>query len=109
MGLSSIFYFKNKVKYEKIIAPLFLLACSFLVVAILTRDPLFTEYGIPPEFEWIIGFFIGLFFSWKYYFNPLKKRIMTLEKEVTGFQASTKASFEMIKDDLTLIKERLLK
>ena len=117
--ISSLFYKKNKVKYERIIVPTFLLACSFLLVAIITRDPLFTTYGVPPEFEWIIGFFIAAFFSWKYYFNPLTKRVTKSENKITILETSVeyiksdiniiRSDINYIKNDLSLVKEKLLK
>lgn len=94
-----------RVNYARDAAVIFtLLASSFLIVAILTRDPLFSSFGVPPEFEWIVGLFITGLASWKLYFNPLKERVIRTEREVS----SIKTDVTSIKDDVSLIKEKVL-
>jgi hypothetical protein len=93
---------KNK-RFEEYGIIIIVLAFSFLVVAILTHDPIFSKFGVPVEFEWVVGLFITGLSSWKLYFNPLKKRVMDSEKEII----SLKSEVHSIKEDTLLIKEKL--
>ena len=81
------------------------LSLALLIVAIVTKDPIFAQFGVPPEFEWIVGLFVTGLTSWKLYFNPLKERVIKTEKEVS----SIKTNIEFIKADTNLIKEKILK
>ncbi len=91
-------------KIEKAIPFFLLLAISLIIVAIATKDPLFTSFGIPVEFEWVVGLFITGLSSWKLYFSPLKERVIKTEKEVSSLKSDVKS----IKEDTNLIKEKLI-
>src|SRR3989344_9152660 len=96
---------KYSSKYkESISLALIILAWSFLIVAIVQKDPIFTAFGVPQKFEWVVGLFITALSSWKLYFDPLKQRVIHTEKEVT----SLKTDISSIKEDTTLIKEKLI-
>ncbi len=82
-----------------------LLSISFLIVAIVTKDPLFAGFGVPAEFEWIVGLFLAALTSWKLYFNPLKGRVIKAEIDIS----SLRSDVQSIKADTTLIKEKVLK
>lgn len=105
VNLALYLSFKRSKKYEEYGMILIFLAFSFLIVAIITHDPIFSKFGVPMEFEWVVGLFITGFSSWKLYFNPLKKRVMDSEKDISVL----KADVHSIKEDTTLIKEKLLK
>ncbi|MEK6867464.1 MAG: hypothetical protein AABX98_01440, partial [Nanoarchaeota archaeon] len=93
----------EKFPLEDIFPLLFFLGISFLFVGIITRDPLFADFGVPAEYEWIVGMFIVALASWKIYFNPMKQRIGNLERKVDTLDAK----LGMIQEDLQLIKEKL--
>lgn len=91
-------------KAEVALPPLLLLAGSFLIVGIITKDPLFSSLGVPVEFEWVVGLFITGLSSWKLYFSPLKERVIKTENELS----SMKSDISSIKDDTNLIKEKII-
>ena len=82
-----------------------MLASAFLILAILTKDPIFSNFGVPNEFEWVIGLFITCLTSWKLYFAPLKERVIMTEKEVSYI----KSTLSSMQTDLGLIKQKLIK
>ncbi len=90
---------------ENIVFSIILLAAAFLIVAIATKDPLFSGVGVPAEYEWVVGLFITGLSSWKLYFGPLKERVIKTEREVSNIQMDVKS----IKSDTTLLKDKLLK
>lgn len=94
----------KKERYENIPLILLMIAFSFLVVAIATKDPLFAGLGVPLEFEWVVGVAIVILSSWRFYFNPLKERVIKTENVVS----SMKSEINSIKKDTTLMKEILL-
>ncbi len=59
---------------------------------------------MPIEFEWVVGLFLTGLTSWKLYLNPLKERVITIEKEVS----SIKTDVRDIKEDVHLIKDKIL-
>ena len=103
-----IVFTKYKKKYEKVSIVLFFLAFAFLIVGIVTKDPIFEAFGVPPEFEWVVGLFITGFTSWKIYLNPLKERIIGVETNVASLKSDVTSNFSLIKSDLDLIKNKLL-
>ena len=100
-------YILPKFPLEQIFPFLFFLGISFLFVGIITRDPLFADFGVPAEYEWIVGLFMAALASWKIYFNPMKQRIGNLERKVDTLDAKLDANLGMIQADLQLIKEKL--
>ncbi len=100
------FIFRKAVKtIENIVFSIILLAAAFLIVAIVTKDPVFSGLGVPVEYEWVVGLFITGLSSWKLYFGPLKERVVKTEREVSNIQTDVKS----IKSDTTLLKDKLLK
>jgi len=98
-----LFSLKYK-KLEVILPPLLLLASSLLIVGIITKDPLFSTFGVPPEFEWVVGLFLTGLSSWKLYFSPLKERVIKTESEVS----SIKTSIEKIEKNVDKLMNRTL-
>lgn len=106
IGISLITYLislKYK-KVENILPPLVFLSGSLIIVAIVTKDPLFASFGVPAEFEWVVGLFITSFSSWTLYFHPLKERVIKTEIEVS----SIKTDVHSIKTDVSMIKEKII-
>ncbi len=88
-----------------------LLATAFLIVSIATKDPIFSAFGVPNEFEWVVGLFIAGLTSWKLYFGPMKNRIIHLEKQSSYTRAEIryiKEGLGSIRSDLNIIKEKLI-
>ncbi len=108
LALNLLFYLlgkKYKVKTVNEWSIIFtILSFAFLFVAIITKDPLFSSVGVPPEFEWVVGLFITGLTSWKLYFNPLKERVIKVERKVDFIQGEISS----IKTDTTFIKEKVL-
>ncbi len=87
------------------------LSLALLIVAIVTKDPIFAQLGVPPEFGWIVGLFITGFTSWKLYLDPLKERVIKVERKVDVLHSevsSIKTDIEFIRTDTNLIKEKIL-
>ncbi|HLC64859.1 MAG TPA: hypothetical protein VJI46_01910 [Candidatus Nanoarchaeia archaeon] len=106
VAASAVYYYLSKRGPEAIDRLMLgtFLAFAFLTVAIITKDPLFSSFGVPMEFEWIVGLFIACLSSWKLYFAPLKDRAVNTEKEVIYM----KSDISSIKADVHLIKEKLI-
>lgn len=114
-----ILYFTKKYLFrgfplDQIFPILFFLGVSFLVVGIITRDPLFAQFGVPGEYEWVVGMFMAVLASWRVYFNPIKQRVGRLETRVEALDAKLTAQMdgldkriENMHGDIHLIKEKL--
>jgi hypothetical protein len=73
----------------------------FALVAIGTKDPIFQTIGLPAGYEWIAGLTLSGTFLWMFYLNPLKNRVIDVEKDTS----SIKTSIIHIGDDVKWIKE----
>lgn len=103
--LIGYFIFKKlHLREEWLLAPV-TLSWAFLIVAIVQKDPIFSSFGVPAEFEWVVGIFITSLTSWKLYFDPLKQRVINTEKDVT----SIKTEVSSIKEDTRFIKEEIIR
>jgi len=91
-------------RYSDVLVALFFLAAASLIVAIITKDPLFAKFGVPAEYEWVIGMAITLFSTWKLYFDPMKQRLISLEKRFEKMDAKVEA----IQIDIHLIKDKIM-
>lgn len=61
----------------------FIFLSSLLVISIATKDPLqFLGIEIPVELEWLVSLLISGFGVWKFYLNPLKKKVYDMDREV---------------------------
>lgn len=84
----------------------FILAASFLIIAIVTNDPVTVAgIAIPTEIQWLASLLVTGFGSWKFYLNPLKERVIRTEIEAS----SIKADVSTIKADVSMIKQALMK
>jgi hypothetical protein len=108
-----VYYFfirKYVKKYETndaIIAGLTMLAFSFFIVGLVTKDPIFSTIGVPKEYEWVVGLFLSFFTAWKFYFDPIKKRITQLEQHFVEFFGIANTKFEHIEKGIDEIKKGL--
>lgn len=113
VGTSILFYFLKRYFFprlhEDVFSLLFFLGVSFLIVGIITKDPLFAQFGVPSEYEWVVGMVIAGLLSWRVYFNPLKKKVYAMDREIGEIKAEMRTEFRTIKSDLILIKEKILK
>ena len=106
MGIALVFYLLS-LKYKKleiVLPTLMFLAGSLIIVAIVTKDPIFSAIGVPAEFEWVVGLFLTGLSSWKLYFSPLKERVISTEKEVS----SIKTSVEKVEKNVDVLTDKIL-
>jgi hypothetical protein len=104
-GLFAIaFYARERWNTETVAMILLFVSFSSLIVAIATDDPLIAAFGVPAEYEWVVGLSIAAITSWRIYFNPMKERLMRLEKRFGKMEEA----MQRIGDDVRLIKEKLL-
>ena len=89
---------------DGIITALFIGAFGFIVLGILTDDPIFAAIGLPPEFEWIGGLSLFGFSLWLFYLAPLKNRVIKSEKDIVIIKTDVKT----IREDVHLIKEKII-
>jgi len=85
---------------DYIIGLLAVLQLIFIIVTIGLRDPIFELIGLPKEYEWIGGLLLGGFITWQFYLNPLKNRVIEVEKDTREIRTDVRN----IKEDTTLIK-----
>ena len=82
---------KTKDLVEKYAILLILFVGSFLIVAIVTKDPIsFGSYEIPTEFQWIGSLFVSFFSVWQFYLKPLKNKLFGLDREIGEVKTSVK-------------------
>lgn len=88
----------------------FIIMGVFLIMAIVTNDPI-TILGItiPMELQWLGSLLVTGFGTWKFYLNPLKERVIGVENNVSSIKGENKANFSSIKEDLAIIKHKLMK
>lgn len=105
--ISLVIYLFIRKRFENIAMPIILLAFSFLIIGIVTKDPLFSPFGVPVEFEWVVGlFFVGLS-AWRFYFNPLKERVIDSEKDISSLKtdvSNIKTDIAFVKNDISVVK-----
>ena len=83
----------------------FIISSAFIVMALLTKDPLtIAGISIPTELQWLGSLLIIGFGVWRFYLNPLKGKVYSMDREV----GEIKADVTNIKSDVRLIKERLI-
>lgn len=107
--LTKIFKWKIEAFLEKYSILYFILLSAAAFIAIITNNPIsFGTLIIPTEVQWLITLFTLCFGIWKYYLNPLKERVLTIEKEMSVTQkevSSIQLDIGTIKQDIRSIKE----
>ncbi|MBI2580674.1 hypothetical protein HYV85_02600 [Candidatus Woesearchaeota archaeon] len=105
-ALAAISFFAKKPEAKKAmeswVTLLIVAQLLMLIIALGVNDPLLENFS--PEVQLIIAGMSGAFGIWKYYLDPMKKRIGNLE---VG-QGEIKTDISNIKTDVHLIKEKLL-
>ncbi len=103
---SLIFKWKNATAYLEDKGMLvFIISASVIIIAIITKDPL-TVMGIsiPTELQWLGSLIITGFGAWRFYLNPLKSKVYSMDREV----GEVRADVANIKSDVRLIKENVI-
>ncbi len=100
--LTKIFKWKIEPFLDKYSLLYFIVLSAFAFIAIVTKDPIsFGTIIVPTEIQWLITLIATGFGLWKYYLNPLKERVIKIEKEVFV----TQADINSMKQDIHFIKE----
>lgn len=83
----------------------FIISASIITIAIITKDPL-TVMGIsiPTELQWLGSLIVTGFGAWRFYLNPLKEKVYSMDREV----GEIKADVTNIKSDVRFIKESVI-
>ncbi len=84
-----------------------IVAFSFLIIGVISNDPLFSAIGVPKEYEWLAGLILSGFTAWQFYFDPLKKKIISLENNFSEYFGVSKTKFEHIEKGIDEIKMEL--
>lgn len=101
------FLIKNKIKKRKIddtISLLSILQIFVIIMAIATKNPIFEMIGLPKEYEWLGGILTAGFIVWVSYLNPLKNRVIEVEKDTREI----KTEIKNIKEDTGIIKDKII-
>lgn len=111
--LSFIFYHiykkTQKKRYEDVATFLIILMLFFLAFALATKDPvekLLTT--IPAFWQFMLTALGGAFAIWRMYLNPLKERVIGVEKNLASLTSEVHTGFNSMKEDITLIKNWML-
>jgi predicted ferric reductase len=90
----------NRTRYDSFLGLLIVYQSLLLIMAIVTKDPIFTPIGLPVEYEWIAGILTSGALSWWYYLKPMKDRVVKLETRT----ASINAKLDGVKETMDWIK-----
>ncbi|HLD06629.1 MAG TPA: hypothetical protein VJC16_03790 [Candidatus Nanoarchaeia archaeon] len=100
-------HFKKSKMNQNIAISILIVSSSFLVIGLVTGDPVFSTLGIPREYEWLVGLILSGFTAWQVYFNPLKERLIRLEKNFSEYFGVSKTKFEHIEQGIEEIKRKI--
>ncbi len=84
-----------------------IIAFSFFIIGVITRDPIFSPLGVPKEYEWLAGLIVSGFAAWQFYFDPLKKKLIALENNFSEYFGVSKTKFDHIEKGIDEIKAEL--
>ncbi len=77
---------------------------SLVIVAIASKDPVsIAGYTIPMELQWLSSLFAALFGVWRFYLNPLKEKVYTMDREV----GEVKVSVTRVESEMNLSIQRV--
>ena len=75
-------------------------------MAIITKDPVtIAGYTIPQEFQWFGSPLLTAFGVWKFYLNPLKLKVYTMDREL----GEVKTALHRLESDVSLLLNRSIK
>jgi len=105
--ISFLFKIKKLNKYLQEYSVLVLIiALSFLIIAIITKDPMnIAGYTIPTELQWLGSLLVTGFSAWKFYLNPLKIKVYSMDREIGEVSASVKK----VENNVSMILSKLIK
>src|SRR3989344_7386073 len=78
-------------KLKEMGAPFALVSISFLIIGIVTNDPLFAPLGVQPEYEWLAGLLSSFYLLYQTYLKPLKERVIRTETDVSAIKADVRS------------------
>ncbi|RLE42681.1 hypothetical protein DRJ48_03035 [Candidatus Woesearchaeota archaeon] len=113
LGLFVVIYYASKLfKISKVASFIdekgelfFILMGSLLIIAIVTNDPItIAGFRFPVELEWLVSLMAVGFGSWRYYLNPLKKKVYEMDREIGEVRTHVLG----MKEDVNLIKKKIL-
>lgn len=125
------YYLSKKFNFKKIHSFLdnysmliMIVLLSLSVIAIVTKDPItLAGIEIPTELQWLGSLIVSGFGAWRFYLDPLKKKVYGMDRELGRMDISTKSlnskvdalegnlgsKIDFIQKDLSLIKDKLIK
>jgi hypothetical protein len=78
----------------------------FMVIA--TKDPIaFGNFQIPVELQWLGSLFAAFFGAWKFYLNPLKDKVISLENRFGQWVMKCDTEFKHLDKGIEEIKSKL--
>lgn len=89
--------------YGRIAGFFLILMIFFFGIALATNDPVTDIISVP--FQLLITAIAGAFALWKYYFDPIKERVVRAEKDIILLNSEMRANFSSIREDLRMIKD----
>lgn len=98
----------KKQGYENFSVFLTVLMVFFFILALATKDPiegLLTT--IPAFWQFVLTALGGTFAIWRFYLNPLKERVIRLERKVAVLDEGIKSGFALVKEEFSHIKDDL--
>ncbi len=98
--------FNQKLKKNAFL--IFIISLPFLILAILTNDPIsILGMEISTELQWLASLLTFGFGSWKFYLNPLKERVIETEKEIKVEIKYMNKTLEEFKNKLDIIIKKI--
>ena len=56
---------------------------SLVIVAIASKDPIaIAGIEVPVELQWFVSLFVTVFGAWRFFRNPLKKKVYRMDREL---------------------------
>ena len=86
--------------------PVVIVGASFLIIAIVTNDPVnIAGYTIPTELQWLGSLLVTGFGAWKFYLSPLKLKVYQMDREI----GEVKTSVHKVESNVSMILNKLMK
>lgn len=96
---------KAQAMYGRIAGFFLILMIFFFGIALATDDPVTDIISVP--FQLLITAVAGAFALWKYYFDPIKERVIKSEKDIILLNSEMMANFSSIRESFSSIREDL--
>ena len=83
-----------------------IIGATLLIMALITKDPLnVAGITIPTEIQWLGSMLITGFGAWKFYLNPLKSKVYSMDREI----GEVKTSVHKVESNVSMILNKLMK